>query len=702
MPPSLRRALFLLAALALCAPVAAWSQPASGPEAKSWYLDRGRANMQIENYRAAIEAYQKALEIDPDDREALKTLGVAYQKQGLTDKAIEQFDRYLAKYHDDPEIAFQQADALGWSRYAYRRQDAIRYYRMGLAEREDLTRRHSLARLLAQDKSQVDQAIEQYEILLAAKPDDAKWRAEYRDLLLWEPRHLEEAVREYRRLADERPNDFEVQHQLARLISRQHPGGRESITRYADLVEKRPGDAALRLEYAQALALDKGRRDDAIEQYRLVLKQQPSRQTRIELADLLSGKSGSRDEAISIYQALLREKPGDTEVRMKLAALYAGRQDQVPLAIQEYERVVAQQPENGQAHAGLAEAYAWTGDRDQALHHGNLAAQYGATDRKLSSLREDLMRGREPRVGPLFRYLVQRGGSKAKLDGVVAGGSGQADVTPFVTLTLDGGFEDYWRKNSTAGGFVELGGEWRIDTAQELVARIGYHSLEDAAVVGKLEYGHKGESWELRGGFERVLRYDSYVALVGDKIDGESIGAARDQRFYGVASTTWGRLEARAEPYIGWVSANGAGDNFLVGARARLAYPLHESGAFDVAAFYAAEVTHYEDDDYAVKPDDPDRDPGGYFSPQVFVEQTPGLAFSFRIGETQFLDVEGGPSFQYVDDSDGTGFEFGGNARVSYTLFLGRSLYWTLEPAFTRIGDVYTRGEVRTLLTWKF
>ena len=69
---------------------------------------------------------------------------------------------------------------------------------------------------------------------------------------------------------------------------------------------------------------------------------------------------------------------------------------------------------------------------------------------------------------------------------------------------------------------------------------------------------------------------------------------------------------------------------------------------------------------------------------------------------TQFLDLEAGPSLQFVDDTDGSGFEFGGRAHLSYTLFLGRSLYWTLEPAFTRIGDVYTRGEVRTLLTWKF
>jgi len=698
----MRRALWVLAAIAAWIPVAASSQPA-GPEAKSWYLERGRANMQIKNYRAAIEAYQKALEIDPGDREALKTLGIAYERQGLTDKAIEQFDRYLARYHDDPEIAFAQADSLSWSRYAYRRKDAIRYYRMGLAEREDLERRHALARLLAQDRAQVDEAIEEYEILLAARPDDAAWRSEYRDLLLWDPRHLEEAVREYRQLAAERPDDFEVQHQLARMIERQDPGGREAISRYADLVARKPRDAALRLEYAQALAGDRGRRDAAIEQYRVVVAQKPSRQTREELADLLSGRPGSTGEAISLYQALLREKPADTEVRLKLAGLYAGNRDQVGLAIQEYKRVVSQQPDNGAAHAGLAEAYAWTGDRDQALHHGNLAARYGATDRKLSGLREDLMRGREPRLGPLFRYFVQRGGSKATLDGVVIGGSGQADVTPFVTVNLDGGFEDYWRGGrNTASGFFELGSEWRLDPEQQITARIGYHSLEDAAVVGKLEYGHKGERWELGGGFERKLRFDSYVALVGEEVEGESIGAARENRFFGIAGTTWGRLDARAEPFIGWVSADDAGDNFLVGTRARLAHPLHESGAFDLSAFYAAELAHYGEDAYAVEPDDADRDPGGYFSPQVFVEQMPGLAFSFRIGETQFLDLEAGPSLQFVDDTDGSGFEFGGRAHLSYTLFLGRSLYWTLEPAFTRIGDVYTRGEVRTLLTWKF
>jgi tetratricopeptide (TPR) repeat protein len=701
--PDVRFVWLCIAAFAALLPALAIAQPAAGPEAKAWYLERGRANMQIENYRAAIEAFERVVELDPGDREGLRSLGFAYERQGLTDKAIEQFDRYLARFSDDPDIAFKQADYLTWSRYAYRRKDAIRYFRMGLAKREDLARRHALARLLAQDRAQVDEAIEQYEILLAAKPDDATWRNEYRELLLWEPRHLADAVREYRRLAAERPGDYAIELQLTRLIERQQPGSSEAISRYADLVARKPNDTALRLESAQALALGRGRRDEAIEQYRLVVAQKPTRQTRVELADLLSGRADSRDEAISLYQALLREQPDDVRVRMKLARLYSGERDQATLAIREYERVVAAQPENGEAHAGLAQAYAWVGDRDRALHHGNLAARYGAADRKLSNLREDLLRGREPRLGPLLRYFAQRGSSKAELDGFVLGASGQADVTPFITLHLESGFEDYWRKShNTASGFVRLDTEVRFDPVRQIGASVGYHSLRDAAVVGKLEYAHLGDVWKLRGGFERKLRFDSYEALVGDEVDGESIGAARENRFYGAVDTERGRLAARIDPYIGWVSADGADDNLLVGTRGRIGYRLLEADTYDLTPFYAAEVLHYGEDAYGLDPTVSDPAPGGYYSPQIFVEQMPGLALSWRIGERQFLEIEAGPSFQYQEDSESSGFEFGGKAWLSYVLFLGDSLYWSLEPGFTRVGDVYTRGEVMTSLTFKF
>lgn len=137
---------------------------------ESWYLSRGRANMQIGNYKAAIEAYEKVVDKHPDNREAMRGLGIAYEKQGLRDKAIEQFDRYLAKWEDDPEIAFKQAQALEWSRYAYREKDMIKYYRMGLNRKDDPKMRLKYATHLAKRRETSEEAIIQYDKVLASEP----------------------------------------------------------------------------------------------------------------------------------------------------------------------------------------------------------------------------------------------------------------------------------------------------------------------------------------------------------------------------------------------------------------------------------------------------------------------------------------------------------------------------------------------------
>ena len=107
----------LLAAIALLPSSAAFAQAGALKEGtEKWYLERGKSNMEIGNYKAAIEAYQKATQLNPNNREAMKQLGLAYEKQGLTTDAIKQFDRYLERFKDDPDIAFKQADYLGWSR----------------------------------------------------------------------------------------------------------------------------------------------------------------------------------------------------------------------------------------------------------------------------------------------------------------------------------------------------------------------------------------------------------------------------------------------------------------------------------------------------------------------------------------------------------------------------------------------------------
>jgi tetratricopeptide (TPR) repeat protein len=695
----------MLVSIGLVGEAAAQAEAQSTSE--TWYVLRGHANMKIGSYKAAIEAFEKATELNPDNRDAMRELGIAYEKQGLTAKAIEQFDRYLERFEDDPEIAFKQADYLSWDRYAYRRDDAIRYYRMGLAEQEDRKRRHALARLLAQDRDQLDDALEQYRILLEAEPDNGVWRAEYRDLLLWDPEHLAEAVQEYRRLAREKPDDFEVRHTLARLVARQNPRGREAIEVYADLVALQPGNAALRLEYAQVLARHTGKREEAIEQYRLVLERSASFDTREEYADLLSGREANRSKALEQYAILVRKRPDDVPLRLKYARLLGARREDTELAIAQYDAVLDRDPWNPTAHDGLARSYAWLGDRDRALRHANLAVRHGARGGDVAELRKDLLRGREPRLEPIFRGLVQRGRSKSELNGLGFGLRGQFDPSPFATLELEAGFEDYWRSgDNTAGGFVRAAAEFRLDPVQRLDFEIGYHSLGSGSgrnVLAKTQYIHDGETLELRGGFERSLRFDSYAALVGDRVSGIDIGAARENRFYGYLEADLGRLDLTLEPYAGLVDAEAVDDNPFVGLRGRLDYSLHESNRWKLSGVLGMEIYHYRDDAFGVDPLESTPLPGGYFSPQFFFEAVPGISTSIQWGENCFLDVEGGPALQVVNESGGgADFNVGGHAHLSFLMFIRDSMFWTFETGFVQISDAYTRVDWRTSLTFKF
>lgn len=714
----------VVAILLVAGGVRAAEEPASGTE--WWYVLRARANMKIGNYRAAIESYEKAAELNPDNREALKQLGVANEKQGLTTKAIEAYDRYLARFDDDPDVAFKQADFLGWERYAYRRADAIRYYRMGLAQREDLTRRHKLARLLAQDRGQLQDALTEYRKLLAAKPGETTWRAEYRELLVWDPRHLDEAIREYRRFEKERPGDFEIQRKLAEMIASQDPRSDEAAERFAALVARRPDDAALRLKYAEVLGADPRKRDRAIDVYREAVGLRPDPAVRETFADLLSSSEVHRTEAVMQYRVLIRERPDDLDVRLKLARLIGAKRQDARAAIVEYDAVLDRDPENAEAHRGLSQAYAWIGDRDAALHHSNLAVRYGAREQQTASLRGDLMRGRERRAGPLARGFFQEGGSKTELRGVVLAAKGRGDVTPFLTLGLEAGFEDYFRSadideagvsgQNQASGYFELDAEYRFDPQLRVEVGIGYHGLTQSArdVVGRAAFASEGERFDWRVDFERKLRFDSFTALVGEEVtydDGvdivrQEIGAARENRFAGRLSRPdrpGQSVSAFVEPYAGWVDAYEIDENPFVGIRGEVAAMIADLGVVELSPFYRANVYHYRDDAFGLNPTAEDPQAGAYFSPQLFVEQVPGLRVEGEWARRHELVLEGGPAAQFVDEGGkGVRFELGGHARLGYVFRVRESLFWSLDAGFTRIGNAYTRGEATTNLTFVF
>ena len=59
------------------------------------YNNRGAAYAVLGQYATALEDYDKAIQLDPDDTMAYYNRGVAYKELGRYHRAIEDYDRVI-------------------------------------------------------------------------------------------------------------------------------------------------------------------------------------------------------------------------------------------------------------------------------------------------------------------------------------------------------------------------------------------------------------------------------------------------------------------------------------------------------------------------------------------------------------------------------------------------------------------------------
>jgi cellulose synthase operon protein C len=678
------RVALLAAALAL-APVAGASV------SESWYLARGRANMKIRNYGAAIEAYEKALAANPRSREASRALGLARQRNGETDRAVAEFDRHLASFPDDAEIAFEQARLLQWSRYAYRAGDAVRYLRMGLAARDDPARRRDLARLLGRDRATLDEAIAEYDRLLAKSPDDAELRDERLRLLLWDRRHHREAIRELERRERERPGDERVARELARLVAEEPSRRAEAAARYGALVLRHPDDPELRLGHARALARA-GRRAEAREAYTRALALRPSVEVRLERAELLAAEPATRDEARVEYEAVLRTSPRSRRARLGVARVLMARKETSSEAVRHYEELLRASPRDAEAHRGLARAYAWNGDPDRALAHRALASRHGEPAPDVAELGRTLRRGREPALSGGARALAQPGGAFA-LSSLAAFAGGSAEPTPFTSSAVEGGVVEHRGDGARAQGtYVAVRAEWRPGPDRRLRLGGGFDGsrLAGRGFAGEVRWEQDDGARILSIGVARAARRDSFRALAGEVVDGRAIGAASDTVAGVRLARTGDRGRVELSARAGAVTGAGMEPLFTAGAAARSDRALVRGESWTLSAGIAAEATHHARDVSGLVSGDPLAP--RLFSPALFVAASPRLSLAHEGGPSSWLSIDLGPAAQLAAGPGGA-LRLGGDARLALTRRVGDALRLSAEARAERIANVHTRVE---------
>lgn len=662
--------------------------------------------MEIRNYKAAVEAFRKAVELNPNNREAMRSLGIALELNGETNEAISQFDRYLERFPDDPEIAFKQADYLGWSRYAYRHEDAIRYYRMGLNLKEDFHRRHQLARLLGRDRNTLDDALQEYRKLLSSQPDNAAVRAEYRKLLLWDRRFLAEAIREYSEQVARHPEDGQAALQLARLLAQDESRTSEAIEAYRKLVEKKPEDKKLRKEFASALAKDHSRLTEAKDQYQIVLQGEADLDTRVAYADLLAADEPTREQALERYQALVNEAPKRKDIRLKYARLLMENKESSREAISEYGQVLGQDPRNTEAHAGLAKAYAWNGDSDRALYHSRLARGPSTTKSEVATLEKQLTTGREPRVTTAFDFFYQPSGA-FNLGGVSTGVRGKLDVSPFITGELDAELEQYWNSSNYAiGGYFSFLSQMRFAPTDRAELGVGYRTVRSglAGLSLHLQYERVGESFTLRPRFERGPKYDSFLSLVGvQSPTGALIGQATANLFAFDFEETLGGFKFLVNPQAGWISDSASSANAQLGVDASVEVSILRSAAWSFSLGYRALVSHYGSDHSGFVESPTGPLPGGYFSPAFYLNQGPRVRLQHVLAQSHDFELSGGPALQYQKLHPGEGaLLWGGDVRASYLFQIGEHLQWKTGVGFLQVSNLYGRLNLDTFFSYVF
>lgn len=678
----------LRAVLAVAALAAASPAPAGVTE--SWYLGRGAANMSIENYGAAIEAYESALRSNPRSREASRGLAVARLRNGETDRAVAELDRHLAVFPDDAELAFEQARILQWSRYAYRSRDAVRYLRMGLAVRDDPARRHQLARLLARERATVPEALAEYDRLVAQDPDDGALRQERLKLLLWDPRRREDARRELEARVRVHPEDEAAQRELARLEAADPARASDAAARYEALLRAHPDDPELALGRARALARA-GRRAEARPAFARAVALRPTPEARLERADLLAADPATRDEARAEYEAVLRVMPRSRRARLGLARVLMARKETSPAAVAHYEEVLREAPDDAEAHRGLARAYAWNGDRDRALAHARAeqVARPAPADAELS---RSLRRGREPALGGGTRVLAQPGGLLG-VSSLAASVSGSADPSPFTTSAVEGGVAFHRGGGAHADGTL-LGatGEWRPDPGDRLRAGFTWDGARLAGheAGGEIAWERARDGLALALRAARLPRRDSFRALAGEHVAGVRVGAASDhvaELRAGLASGV-DRLELSAR--AGVVSGAGFRAAFLAAAAARADREVLRRGDWRIRLGGAAEVSHHARDLSGLHDGDPLAP--RIFSPPLFLVASPRVVVEREAGPSSTMSLDVGPSLQ-VTGGRGAGTRAGGDFRVSVSRRFGERLRLSLHERGEIVPSAYRRFE---------
>ncbi len=294
----------------------------------------------------AIEAFRRAISIDPQYAAAHHNLGVLLRRQGLINEAIESYTRAIAIQPDFAEVHNNLGASL---KDLGRLDEAVASYLKALAIKPDYAEAHNNLGNALRELGKLDEAVANFHKALAIKPDIAEAHNNLGNVLQ-ELGKLDEAVASFHKALDIKPDYVEAHSNLGSAF-KQLGKLDEAVASFHKALAIEPDYAEAHSNLGNAFA-ELGRLDEAVASYLKALAIKPDyAEAHNNLGNVLQ-KLGKLDEAVASFHKALDIKPDYAEAHSNLgpALQDLGRLDE---AVASYHKALAIKPDFAKAYSNL-------------------------------------------------------------------------------------------------------------------------------------------------------------------------------------------------------------------------------------------------------------------------------------------------------------------------------------------------------------
>jgi len=239
------------------------------PRSSVLFNIQGAALKSLGQLDQSIEAYKRALAIEPDYANAHYNMGVTLQEQGKLEEAIKAYDKALAIKPDYAQAYFNMGNVF---KNQGKLEEAIEAYNKAQAIKPDYAEAYNNMGVALKDQGKPEEAIEIYKKILSIKPDNAE-AYNNMGIALQEKGKLEEAIEAYTKALSVKPDYAEAYINMGNTFRGQGTP-EEAIKAFKKALSIKPDHPDAYNNMGNSL-IDQGKPEEAIEAFKKTILIKP-------------------------------------------------------------------------------------------------------------------------------------------------------------------------------------------------------------------------------------------------------------------------------------------------------------------------------------------------------------------------------------------------------------------------------------------